>query len=491
MLLAQGPSWPALGQDMPPLLIAALYCVLNSLFWSLGIHGFYALLPMLDWLPAQPSAQEPLSQAFLGVYVFIGGSGGSASLVVALLLFARERRHRLIGLFSVLPGLLSVNELLLFGLPLILNRWLFWPFVLVPVVNLGVALLAVNLGVVPPMTVNIPFNGLLLLNAWLGAGGSAAAALLQVLNIAIGAAIYAPFVKRFEVGGRAQERIPLKALETSYARRREEADLTLDDPVRRSLELQQEQEGLQTRLQTLDTAEFLLHYQPKVAPASGEVVSCEALLRLDKGDGTLQYPGEFMDDLQRAGLMRELDRWVLQAVLQQVSDWQEEGMAAVSVAVNMSVDTLGDPHALRACARLISCCPWPVVVEITEQALVGDEADTRAAIASLKRAGATVHVDDFGTGFSSLSYLHRFDIDGIKIDRSFTLSLDSERGRTVFAALCGLAQDLALDLVVEGVEHPWQLAKLPPWTALTVQGWIYARALAPEAFLAYRQAHAG
>jgi EAL domain-containing protein (putative c-di-GMP-specific phosphodiesterase class I)/cellobiose-specific phosphotransferase system component IIC len=476
----------------PPLLTAAIYSVLNSLLWWAGIHGYYALLPLLEWLPAQSSAAQPWSQSALGVFVFIGGSGGTASLILALLLSARERKHRLVAAFSVVPACLNVNELLLFGLPLIFNRHLFWPFVLVPLLNLCSAVLALHLGLLPPIEMRIPFTGPLLLNALFGSGGQHGALALQLVNIALGTAVYLPFVRRFEQARRLNhDAVPLRALESSYARRREEAVLTLDDPVLRNLNVQQDRWHLRSRLKRLDQGDFLLHYQPKVAHLSGQVVSCEALLRLQLPQGQLLSPAAFLDDLARAGLMREVDLWVLQAVVLQVSEWKDEGMAPLSMAVNMSVDTLGDARTLKACTRLIADCPWPVIVEITEQALVGDEASTQAAIAALKQAGATVHVDDFGTGFSSLSYLHRFDIDGIKIDRSFTLSLDRERGRTVFAALCSLAQALGLDLVVEGVEHDWQLAQLPPWPDLTVQGWIHAPALPPERFVAHCQQSAG
>lgn len=490
LLLVAVSALPAVGllealRSAPTAFIALLYGVLNSVLWFLGVHGYYMLLPLLELIPATANAQTALTPALLGAFVFIGGSGGTASLVLAILLLSGNRKHRLLAVVSLAPAAFNVNELLLFGLPLIMNRALFWPFLLVPAVNLGVLLLALSFGWVHGVGVNAPFNSPLFLNAMLVCQEPHAALALQCFNLALGAALYACFLRRYEGRLRTDAAITLKTLETCYARHREEAALKLDDPVSQAVSADADRRALKSRLQAWDQGDLELHYQPKVNPATGRVTGCEALLRLNLGGGRVLCPSEFLEDLSRAGLMKSLDHWVLVSVIEQMNEWWEDGRPGLGVSVNLSVDTLADAPAMKSLVALIARCRGPLIFEITEQSLVSHEEQTRTAIESIRQAGARVHIDDFGTGYSSLSYLHRFDIDGIKIDRSFSQALDTERGRKVFANLCGLAQDLNLCLVVEGLEASWQLSHLPANPQLTVQGWIYAGALPPATFVAF------
>ncbi|KAB2963374.1 EAL domain-containing protein [Zoogloea sp.] len=481
-LLAGGLGWV---EDMPPLMIGAIYCVLNTALWGVGVHGYYALLPLLEALPVAPSAADPVTRSLLGAFVFLGGSGATASLIGALLLTSRSRKKRLIAVASILPALFNINELLLFGLPLILNVRLFPPLLLVPLANLMVAYGAVHLGWVPPLSVDLPFNTPIGLNAFIGAEGSYAAVLLQLCNLALGVAIYAPFVMAWERRAGGAGTPPLRSLDTSLSRREEEAGFLLDDPVGVSQRKWLEKRTLDARLMKYADLEFMLYYQPKVDPLSRRVTGCEALLRLVDGAGNIQLPGDFLNDLDRAGLSREVDEWVMQAAVEQISEWLETGAEVPGVAVNIGAASLMDQTAVQRLAELAGPYPGRLLVEITEHALVADEAQAQWAIGRLREAGLKIHIDDFGTGYSSLSYLHRFDVDGIKIDRSFTLSLHSQRGRDVFSAMCRLADQLRLALVVEGLEEHWQLQLLPVQSDLTVQGWYYSKALPPAAFLDY------
>lgn len=469
-------------RQAPTSVVALLYCMLNSLLWSVGIHGYYALLPLLDLIPTEPVQQAALGKSLLGAFVFIGGSGGTASLVLALLLSCRDRKIQLLAMVSLVPACFNVNEPLLYGLPLIMNRHLFLPFVLVPMVNLAVLCLALEQGWLHSTGMGVPFHSPLLLNALMAAGDAQMAMALQVFSLLLGVAIYWPFVRRYERSLDSREHAGLRSLVTCYAQRREEASLMLDDPVAQGLAVQLDQQRLKDKLQAWDQGEFLLHFQPKVDPRTGRTTSCEALLRLDLGDGRLLGPGDFLEDLARAGLMKSVDHWVLVRVIEQMAEWRACAAPSVSVSVNVSVETLSDCQAMKAVVALIARCEGELIFEITEEALAQSEVQMRSAINAIRQAGAQVHLDDFGTGYSSLSYLHRFDIDGIKIDRSFTQSLDSGRGQTIFAALCKLAGELDLSLVIEGLEESWQLEHLPKNPKLTVQGWIYSAGLQPTDF---------
>jgi len=483
----------SLWSQASPTLVAALYTLGNSLAWLFGVHGYYLLLPLLEALPElSPQAGEPVSQTFLGVFVFIGGAGSTLSLILVLLLQVRKRSMRVIGLMSLLPAAFNVNELLLFGLPIILNPHLLLPFVLVPLCNFGVAAAALQWGWVAPIQGSVPFNSPVMLNALLATRGDAAAVLLQVANVALGAVIYWPFVARWvRQAGTPVAVPPLHAIDTEYSRRAEEASFRMDDPVRELNESAAAATRLNDRLRALDDHDFVLYYQPKVNPQTGQVMGSEALLRLVSSTGAIVSPGAFLPDLERAGLMKDVDQWVARAAAEQLERWRQSGEVLLPVSVNVSADTLMDLQAVHQLAREVSRQPGLIDLELTEGAFLSDQQIVSQALEALGAAGARLDIDDFGTGFSSLSYLYRFKVDGIKIDRSFTSALAYVRGREVFSQLCAMARRLNLRLVVEGVEEAWQLRHLPEDVNVSVQGFLFARPMPADQFQAYVAAQAG
>ncbi len=180
-----------------PYIFGSVFAVLNSTLWFLGIHGYYALLPMVELLQqasdltystvaAGGTAPYVMNLSFMGTFVFIGGSGSTLSLVIALLLFSRQKTLRLIAIASIPIGLINVNEILLFGLPIIFNPRLFLPFLLAPLANVIIGLTAVNLGWVPIPSVSVPFNAPVLVNALIATHGDWHSVALQSLNLAVG-----------------------------------------------------------------------------------------------------------------------------------------------------------------------------------------------------------------------------------------------------------------------------------------------------------------
>jgi len=316
--------------------------------------------------------------------------------------------------------------------------------------------------------------------------------LLQVANVALGAVIYWPFVARWvRQAGTPVAVPPLHAIDTEYSRRAEEASFRMDDPVRELNESAAAATRLNDRLRALDDHDFVLYYQPKVNPQTGQVMGSEALLRLVSSTGAIVSPGAFLPDLERAGLMKDVDQWVARAAAEQLERWRQSGEVLLPVSVNVSADTLMDLQAVHQLAREVSRQPGLIDLELTEGAFLSDQQIVSQALEALGAAGARLDIDDFGTGFSSLSYLYRFKVDGIKIDRSFTSALAYVRGREVFSQLCAMARRLNLRLVVEGVEEAWQLRHLPEDVNVSVQGFLFARPMPADQFQAYVAAQAG
>ncbi|ENO84507.1 EAL domain-containing protein [Thauera linaloolentis] len=481
--------WPASFQPVPGYVLAglgkgeaeALYVLLNSCLWSVGIHGYHALAPLLEAMEAQFSAAGSVT-SMLGAFVFVGGSGGTLALAIALALAGTSRRSRIVGLAALPPALFNVNELLLFGLPIILNPRLLIPFWLAPLANLGLAQLAIALGLLAPSGAAIPFNSPVILNAWLAAGG-AGGIVLQLACVAAGVLIYLPFVRMAERPGRASV-IHFPCFDTRFVQYEEEAAILLDDPVGSHLHKDEARRQLTRRLQGLSSQEFILHYQPQLHPASGRITGCEALMRIRNPDGSVTGPAAFLPWLEQAGLMREIDRWVVETACKQALAWREAGIE-VPITVNLSAESLSDRKAVGHLVDTIKQVGWGINVEITEGSLARDVETVRGSLEQLRSAGARIYVDDFGTDYSSLCYLHLYPIDAIKIDRSFVLALENGKGQRVFGGLFALAASLELGVVVEGVETPAQLERVPAREDVTVQGWVFSAALGPEAFAGF------
>ena len=478
-----------------PYFNAVVLTGMNSLLWFFGIHGYHALQPLFQvleqavgWnaieLLTDQVPQHPLNAGLLGAFAFIGGAGGTLSLVVAVLWRVRSPGLRLLAVASLPMALLNVNELLLFGIPLILNPRLLIPFILVPAVNACLALAAVQAGWVPMATVPMPLNAPVVFNAYVSTQGAWSAVALQLALVLLGACIYAPAVRALERHNATTVHLP--GLDTTFTRLQEEGSLYAHDPIVVAQQGQARREDLVARVRRMGDYEFFLEYQPQVSQRTGLCVGCEALLRARDSQGRIQAPGSFLAWLSEAGLMKEVDLWVAAAALRQYRRWRNAGFE-LPVSINVTGPTLMSPAHCQRLVALIAPAAGCISIEITEDALAADVAQMRDAIARVHAVGAKVSIDDFGTGYSSLSYLHAFAVDTIKIDRSFVVTSTAPQGARVLEGLLHFCQSLGLGIVVEGVETDEQLQVLPASIDLRVQGWYYSRALAADDLPAFVQ----
>ena len=471
-----------IGHD--PLTDKLLYAGLNSLLWSAGIHGYYALLPLLQALDASSTDGSPI-MAFLGSFVFIGGSGATLSLAIALLLFAKTRTNRVLALSSLPIACFNVNELLLFGLPIIYNPRLIVPFFLVPISNTLIGHGAISMGLVQLMPIEVPFTSPILVNAWLTSGGSLLGVLLQLVCIITGAAIYAPFVRLHESAAQSSQ-IHFRSFDTTFTQLHEEAVVILDDPIGMQQQKALDRHQMNLHLKELSALEFFLQYQPQIHPVTKKITGCESLIRARRDSGEISMPGNFLPWFEKAGLMKNIDFWVLEKAIEQSGVWRRAGLQ-LDITVNISADSLSDRTMVEQMILALARSRGRINFEITEQALACDVEQVRWALEKISQTGARIYIDDFGTDYSSLAYLHHYPIDAIKIDRSFVLALQSEKGQKVFDGLIAFAQRLDLGIVVEGVETPEQLAWVPDTEKISVQGWYYSKAIDPDKMQAFSQ----
>jgi diguanylate cyclase len=251
--------------------------------------------------------------------------------------------------------------------------------------------------------------------------------------------------------------------------------------------------ALETRLRrAIERDELLLHYQPKIAIATGRLVGAEALLRWKHPDLGLVPPDQFIPLAEQSGLIVEIGEWVVDRACAQMARWRAVGHGDIKIAVNVSrqevvsgglVPMIGDAirrHGIR---------PGQLVVELTEGMLMDRVDATRQQLDALRELGVELSIDDFGTGFSSMSYLKRFPLDELKIDKSFISGTPNDStDLAIVKAIIALAHSLDLRVVAEGVETDSQRTELRALGCDIFQGYLCSRPLPAASFIArYRE----
>jgi diguanylate cyclase (GGDEF)-like protein/PAS domain S-box-containing protein len=243
--------------------------------------------------------------------------------------------------------------------------------------------------------------------------------------------------------------------------------------------------SLETRLRrALEREEFLLYYQPQVNLATRRVVGLEALVRWREGDGRLLEPSEFIPVAEEARLIFPLGQWILRAACQQARNWQDQGLPEVRLAVNLSARQFQQQDLIRSvffAVRDAGLPPRRLELEITESAAMQNVDRTIGMLHGLRDMGVRISMDDFGTGHSSLSYLKRFPLDGVKIDQSFVRDMTSDPSdAAIVKAIVAMAHSLGLNVVAEGVETLAQADFLRRTGCDEMQGYLVGRPVPAE-----------
>ena len=240
--------------------------------------------------------------------------------------------------------------------------------------------------------------------------------------------------------------------------------------------------------QAIRQGELVNHYQPKVAVATGEVVGVETLVRWRHPQDGLVYPDQFVGLAETHGLIDALTSVVLAQALRDTAAWVYQGLK-LKVAVNVSMDNLTAlefPERVTACAAAAEVAPLSIVLEVTESQLMKDLRAPLEILTRLRMRRFKLSIDDFGTGHSSLAQLRDVPFDELKIDQSFVHGAHSnETNRAIFFASLGLAKELGMEVVAEGVEDQADWDFLQKTGCDLAQGYFIARPMPAEDLVAW------
>ncbi len=235
---------------------------------------------------------------------------------------------------------------------------------------------------------------------------------------------------------------------------------------------------------------FVLHYQPQICLANGTLQGIEALVRWCHPKRGLVGPDEFITFSESRGLITPIGRWVMREACRQLKAWQNQGLALVPVAVNLSALEFRQRDVAAEIAAVLletGLAPQYLEIELTESVLMHQTGQVLGTLNALKALGVGISIDDFGTGYSSLAYLKRLPVDELKIDKSFVMGMETgEDDAMIVRSTIDLAHNLGLTVVAEGVETAAILEQLRVLSCDEAQGYHITRPLPVADFLAWQ-----
>jgi len=233
-----------------------------------------------------------------------------------------------------------------------------------------------------------------------------------------------------------------------------------------------------------------LFYQPIISLETNQIAGCEALIRWRHPEQGLIPPIEFIGLAEESGLIVPIGLWIIEEACLALNQFNKLSAKNISfISINLSGRQFTPPDLVENIKQIFETHkidPSKVKFEITESILMANPIKTVNTLNEIKKLGSHIAIDDFGTGYSSFSYLHRFPIDSLKIDRSFTSTMqENPKSFEIVKSLCALANSLGMSVIAEGIEHEWENSNLKKLNAEFGQGYLYSKPLPQNEFINY------
>lgn len=239
----------------------------------------------------------------------------------------------------------------------------------------------------------------------------------------------------------------------------------------------------------LERKEFVLHYQPQICSETKKLTGIEALVRWRHPELGLVSPLEFIPIAEATGLIVPLGEWILKTACEQNAAWQRAGFPPLRVAVNFSLRQFQQDNLIETISRILTVAklePQYLEIELTESMLMENVEMTVEKLQKLRNIGIKISIDDFGSGYSSLSYLKNLTIDTLKIDRTFVTDIAAgSNDAAIVKTIIALAQNLNLRTIAEGVETEEQSTILTAFGCNEMQGYLFSKPLSADALETY------
>lgn len=467
-----------------------LFVLMIHVFWFFGMHGSNILEPVAQGLyqPALTANQVSLNlsqvpheiatKTFFDTFVLMGGCGSTLCLILAILLSGRHKNQRRLAKMSLIPVVFNINELIVFGIPIVLNPVFLIPFLCVPIMLTITAYGAMYYGLVPLTRSAVEWTTPVFISGYFSTH-AISGSILQAFNLALGTLCYMPFVKLSEQVSDAQIQNNLEKVYALFQQSEERGMMS-------SLLTRHDDIGTIARFLAADlehaiTANrMVLFYQPQV-DYSGRVFGIEALLRWKHDAYGYIYPPLIIALAEEARLIDKLGNWILDTACSDLKRLHRLGYAEVEVSVNISAVQLENDRFIETLEAAITnhrIPPHKLMIEITERLALSPSKKVIARIKALKTLGIKLAMDDFGMGHSSLMYLKEYEFDTIKLDGSLVREILSNSScSNIISSIMFLGESLTYSVIAEYVEDELQRQKLHELGCDRYQGYLYSKAV--------------
>lgn len=474
-----------------------LYIFFVHFLWFFGIHGTNALDMVAKQL-FEPGIQvnqtliqngmmptELFSKTFLDIFAFIGGCGATLCLILAIFIAAKKSNNKKLAKVASISVFFNINELVIFGFPVIFNPIMLIPFILTPMVLALISSISMMLGLVPYVTQSVEWTVPIILSGY-QATGSISGAILQIVNVFIGTMIYIPFVrwseqkqsKEFEASIHTME------LDMQEGEKKDSIPAFLSDDYHDYFSAKTLTMDLQN---AMHLNQLQLYYQVQMN-ANNQIYGVEALLRWNHPICGFISPALLISLANQGGFLDELGLYIIEKACRDAEQIDKLGIK-MNLSINISPKQLENESFVEDVLAIVKQYPLnhiELVFEVTERALLNTSSVIINRILELRNHGIKLSMDDFGMGHSSMTYLQENIFDEVKLDGSLVKHLtENDRTREIVMSITQMADKLNFSVVAEFVETEKQINILKSVGCTIYQGYYYAKAEPLDKFLQY------
>ncbi|WP_296686166.1 PTS sugar transporter subunit IIC/EAL domain-containing protein [Treponema sp. UBA3813] len=473
-----------------------LFILLSTALWGIGIHGNKVLDSVAVGMFSDIIPGETVSKTFIDTFSFMGGTGTTLGLVIALFIFARTSNSKKLARLALAPSLFNIGELVVFGFPVIFNPYLIVPFIIAPEVCYSFTYFFTKIGFLPQVVGEVNWTTPIFLSGFL-ATGSVRAIFVQVLNIAVSVAIYTPFLILYEkkfVNRLSNSMDSLVKILKHSEETTEPVTLTecegnegrLAKHLANDLEESMKMGFVETP--ALGESSLLMKYQPQF-DNHGKCIGAESLLRWNHAQYGIVYPPLVVHLAKESGRLFDLEMAIIEKSVKDSVELKKVFGETFKLSVNITVSSLNDKRLLPFLKSLTEKYPFKqgsVCIEITEETALETTEQTSALMNSIKEMGFIFALDDFSMGHTSLQYLQYNQFDLVKLDGNLVKSLlGNVRTKEIINSIVYLSKSLGFKVLAEFVETKEQQEALESIGVNLYQGYLYSPAIDKEAFIQF------
>ena len=464
------------------------FVLLSSILWFFGVHGSDALEGVMEnyFTPGLAinqlaiengeKATEILTKEFFDCFVLMGGCGATICLLIAILIFSKNKSKKNLGYAASVPMLFNINELMVFGLPIIFSPIMLIPFLLTPLVSYSVAYLAISTGIVPMILNSVNWTTPVLIGGYF-ATGSIAGSFLQLFNILIGTLIYFPFVKLLDKQSAKDNEQNYKEFVAYYIEN--EQSLQNERIIELNSIYGDFAKDICAEIRP-DLLKYLeIHYQPQYN-YKNECVGVEALLRWKHPEYGYLYPPLVVKLMTECDMLLELEKKIVETVLNDKEKIYQKYGNNIKISINITGTTIIVPEFIEFMKEQNQTHKFndiDVCIEITEKETLNLTEETLNCFRELKKMGLKLAIDDFSMGHTSIDYLKYNIFDIIKIDGLLVKGIvSSQNCREIISSISELSKSLKLVIIAEFVENEESKEILHGLGCDNYQGFLYSSA---------------